>query len=166
MRRFLDREPQKPTAVNDCTVEDGVFLNVFPYVTVFSPVLTPPAPPRAHHHRHSVPQKVRMLISALHFCFVRVHRESGSLPPGEVEGEPWYVIKDRILHVRETRTDDPEAELMVSFLMSSIELVSATRGSDVELELRLQVYLYVFARLMPFPGILFFFLPKICVTLF
>lgn len=94
-----------------------------------------------------------MLISALHFCFVRVHRESDSLTPGEVEGEPWYVVKDRVLHARETRTDDPEAELMVSFLMSSIDLVSAARASDVELELRLQVYLYVFACLMPFPFI-------------
>lgn len=94
-----------------------------------------------------------MLVSALHLCFVRVHRESDSFTPDEVEGEPWYVMKDHVLHVRETRTDDPEAELMVSFLMSSIGLVSATHASDVELELRLQVYLYVSPCLMPPPFI-------------
>lgn len=79
------------------------------------------------------------MINTLHCCFVRVHRASGSFPPDDVEGEPWYVVRDRLLRVKETKPDDPEAELMVSFLLASKTLVNASAASDIELELRLQV---------------------------
>lgn len=78
-------------------------------------------------------------MSTVHCCFVRVHRTSGSCPSGEVEGEPWFVLKDRLLRVKETRSDDPAAELMVSFLIGSHTLLSALEPSHLQLELRLQV---------------------------
>lgn len=80
----------------------------------------------------------KTLVSTLHCCFVRVDRGNGSFPPNDKEGAPWFVLRDRLLRVRETRADDPEAELMVSFVMGSTALVSA-KADEVELELRLQV---------------------------
>lgn len=78
------------------------------------------------------------MISTLHSCFVRVHRGSGSFPPEDREGAPWFVLRDRLLRVKETRHDDPEAELMVSFVLSSKTLLPS-KAEDIELELRLQV---------------------------
>ncbi|CAM9797625.1 unnamed protein product, partial [Hapterophycus canaliculatus] len=77
------------------------------------------------------------MINTLHFCFVRVDRGSGSFPAEDKEGAPWFVLKDRFLRVRETRPDDPEAELMVSFLLSSGSILAA-KAAQIELELRLQ----------------------------
>ncbi|CAM9285124.1 unnamed protein product [Scytosiphon promiscuus] len=79
----------------------------------------------------------KTLISTLHFCFVRVDRGSGAFPQEDKEGAPWFVLKDSFLRVRETRSDDPEAELMVSFLLGCGTIISA-KAAQIELELRLQ----------------------------
>eukprot|EP00903_Cladosiphon_okamuranus_P010856 g10255.t2 len=79
----------------------------------------------------------KTLISTLHTCFVRVHRGTGSFPPEDKEGAPWFVLRDRLLRVREARPDDPEAELMVSFVLSSKTLLPC-KAENVELELRFQ----------------------------
>lgn len=85
----------------------------------------------------------KTLISTLHTCFVRVHRGSGSFPPEDKEGAPWFVLRDRLLRVREARPDDPEAELMVSFVLSSKTLLPS-KAENIELELRLQVCVCVY----------------------
>ncbi|CAN0424901.1 unnamed protein product, partial [Ectocarpus sp. 12 AP-2014] len=82
-------------------------------------------------------QNVKTLISTLHCCFVRVNRGSGPFPPEVKDGEPWYVLRERLLRVKETVPDDPEAELMVSFLLGSTTLIPA-KANQIELELRLQ----------------------------
>ncbi|CAM9789473.1 unnamed protein product, partial [Ectocarpus sp. 13 AM-2016] len=82
-------------------------------------------------------QNVKTLVSTLHCCFVRVNRGSGPFPPEDKEGEPWYVLRERSLRVKETVPDDPEAELMVSFLLGSTTLIPA-KANQIELELRLQ----------------------------
>ena len=83
------------------------------------------------------------MISTLHTCFVRVHRGSGSFPPEDKEGAPWFVLRDRLLRVREARPNDSEAELMVSFVLSSKTLLPS-KAEHIELELRLQVCVCVF----------------------
>lgn len=80
-----------------------------------------------------------MLVSTLHCCFVRVHRASGSFPEEDVDGNPWFVLRDRLVRVKETRSDDPKAELMISFLLGSNTLASARHPGSLQLELRLQV---------------------------
>lgn len=96
-----------------------------------------PAPPPPSTHP-STYQGAKTMINTLHYCFVRVDRGSGAFPAEDKEGTPWFVLKDRLLRVRETRPDDPEAELMVSFLLGCGTILSA-KAAQVELELRLQV---------------------------
>lgn len=87
-------------------------------------------------------QKRRQLYSTVHCCFVRVQRTEGPFPSEDVEGDPWYILRDRLLRVKETRADDPKAELVVSFLMGSATLASDTEPHTFELELRVQVRIH------------------------
>lgn len=59
--------------------------------------------------------------------------------PVITEWERWVVLRDQLLRVKETRSDDPDAELMISFLVATRDLALAPEPSAVHLDLYLQV---------------------------
>lgn len=71
-------------------------------------------------------------FASVHMAYVRVHRGGGLA--GEGGGSRWRSLNNH-LSVRDTRDDDPEAELMVSVLLPTVALMVAV-SSVTELQLR------------------------------